>query len=232
MKELIVKQLKINNGDTTLVDVSFNVTNRLGIIGQSGSGKSLILKTILGMQPNKLQTEFEYDFFERLERGKNIAFVPQNPFTALSPLTKIVDQFFIDIKKVHEVFELVNLDIALLQKYPPQLSGGQLQRVIIAQAIVTNAQLILFDEPTTALDGANVETILTLINTLQASLGFKMIFVTHDIDVASKVTDDVIILKEGKIVEQGANKEIFSNPQDEYTKLLIASNFKNREFRV
>ena len=232
MKDLIVKRLSIQNGDKPLVDVSFSVRNKLGIIGQSGSGKSLILKTILGMQPSTLQTDFDYEFGERLERGKNIAFVPQNPFTALSPLTKIVDQFFIDTKKVHEVFALVNLALPLLDKYPPQLSGGQLQRVIIAQAIVTDAKLILFDEPTTALDSANVDTILTLINTLQAKLGFKMIFVTHDIDVAAKVTEDVIILKEGCIVEQGSNEDIFTNPQDEYTKLLIASNFKNREFRV
>ena len=228
---LDINKLQIKNGDMTLVDVSFKLSTKLGIIGQSGSGKSLILKTILGMHPPSLEIEFDYSFEEQLVRGKNIAFVPQNPFTALSPLTKIKDQFFISIQKIHEVFDMVNLDYELLDKYPPQLSGGQLQRVIIAQAIVTDAKIILFDEPTTALDSKNVDTILDLINNLQKELSFKMIFVTHDIDVASRVTDEVIILKNGLIVETGVNQTVFNNPQDRYTKLLIDSNFKNREFR-
>ena len=229
---LKVHRLTIKDKEKRVVDVSFEIKNRLGIIGQSGSGKSLILKTLLGMQPSSLDTTFEYDYKERIQRGINIAFVPQNPFTALSPLTKIKEQFFTPIDKVHEVFALVNLDISLLDKYPPQLSGGQLQRVIIAQAIVSEAQIILFDEPTTALDSKNVDTILNLINELQVKLGFKMVFVTHDMDVASRVTDSLIILHEGLIVESGENEMIFNNPQNSYTKLLLESNFKNREFRV
>jgi peptide/nickel transport system ATP-binding protein len=146
-------------------------------------------------------------------------------------MTKIKDQMFCEFSKVEEVFKLLNLSLDILEKYPSQISGGQVQRVVIAIAISRDIKLLLLDEPTTALDFENKTNIINIVNSLKEQLGIKILFVTHDIATIENICDDIMILKNGKIIESGTTKEILENPQTAYTKLLISSSFKNKEFR-
>ncbi len=225
------KQLKITTGDKKLVDISFCFKDSFALIGESGSGKSLTLKAFLGMLPKSLHVEMDLDGFE-IKRGKSVAFVPQNPFTALSPLTKIIDQFLVPREVAQEYFDMVGLEHDFLDRFPSELSGGQLQRVVIAFALHVKPKLLLLDEPTTALDMKSKEAILELLKSLHIEHGFKLIFVTHDIDAVEELCESIAIIKDGTIVESGNLKDIIVNPKDEYTKELIDSGFKNREFRV
>lgn len=226
-----VKKLKIIYKSDILVDISFEIFSSLALVGQSGSGKSLTLKAILGMLPTGMDLEFNYEAGFDLVAGKTIALIPQNPFTALSPLTKISKQFFVDEKRVKELFEEVGLSCELLNRFPPELSGGQLQRVVIAMALSSKPQLLLLDEPTTALDPQTREMIIELLKKLQQKEGFKMLFVTHDISSAKKLCEDICVIKYGSIVESGKISEVMVSPKEEYTKTLIEANFENRKFR-
>jgi len=226
-----VKKLKIVLNSDVLVDINFNIYSSLALVGQSGSGKSLTLKALLGMLPAKMSSQIEVDAGFELKVGKDISFVPQNPFTALSPLTKIRKQFFVDEVKLHKLFKQVDLDISLLDRFAPELSGGQLQRVVIAMALEHDPKLILLDEPTTALDPKSRVLILDLLKDLQKEYGFKMLFVTHDISSAKIICDDICVLKNGKIVEGGDMQSVLDAPQQKYTKTLIEANFANRNFR-
>jgi peptide/nickel transport system ATP-binding protein len=225
------KQLKISTNEKKLVDISFSFEKSFALIGESGSGKSLTLKALLKMLPNSLHVKMDLDGFE-VKRGESVALVPQNPFTALSPLTKIIDQFLIPKDEAEKYFSMVGLEHSFLERFPSELSGGQLQRVVIAFALHVKPKLLLLDEPTTALDMKSKESILELLKTLHEEHGFKLIFVTHDIDAVENLCEQIAIIKEGEIIESGNLKEIIDNPQKEYTKQLINSGFKNREFRV
>ena len=226
-----ISKLKIIYENQTMLDISLHISSSLALIGQSGSGKSLTLKALLGMLPKKMKIELEDAFGFELIAGKTVSFVPQNPFTALSPLTKIKKQFVSDITRVHALFDEVGLDYELLQRFPPELSGGQLQRVVIAIALESKPKLLLLDEPTTALDPQSKEFILQLLKKLQKKEAFKMLFVTHDISSAKELCEDVAIIKNGIIVEHGNMQEVIQNPTNEYTKILIEANFANRNFR-
>jgi len=227
-----IDKLKVKLGDTLLVDISFEIETSLALVGQSGSGKSLTLKALLGMLPNSMSLELESSSEFDLRRGSSVAFIPQNPFTALSPLTKIKKQFFIDENRVKELFSEVGLDAELLERFPPELSGGQLQRVVIAMALAKKPKLLLLDEPTTALDLDTRILIIELLSKLQAKESFLMLFVTHDIASAKSLCKDICVIKDGKVVESGNMKEVMSSPAQEYTRTLIEANFANREFRV
>ena len=232
MNSFICNNLTIYNNNKKLVDISFKIDNSLALIGQSGSGKSLTLKAILSLVPSNLIVDFDYTYHKKIQRGKNISFVPQNPFTALSPLTKIKNQFFIQEEMIDYYLDLVGLDPSFKELYPPNLSGGQLQRVIIAIAISTKSEIILFDEPTTALDSKSVDKILSLINFLSDKLSFLILFVTHDINVAKNVAKNVAIMKDGHILQEGKILDVLNNPTNQYTKDLIDANFSLRGFRV
>ncbi len=226
-----LKLLKIIHKDTTLVDITLNIEESLALVGQSGSGKSLTLKALLGMLPESMSCEIEYDADFELIAGKTVAFVPQNPFTALSPLTKIKKQFFIDEEKQKEIFKRVGLEIELLERFAPELSGGQLQRVVIAMALESQPKLLLLDEPTTALDPQTTVIILDLLKELRKEFGFKILFVTHDMNSAASLCDDICVIKDGKVVEDGKMSQLLENPKEDYTKTLIEANFANRKFR-
>ncbi len=226
-----IKKLLIRAKEKKLVDISFELKHSLGLVGESGSGKSLTLKALLGMLPKGLTCKMEIDAPFALEAGKSVAMVPQNPFTALSPLTKIDKQFFAPKERVAELCEAVGLQKELLGRFAPELSGGQLQRIVIAMALESNPKLLLLDEPTTALDPKTTDVILKLLIQLQKEMGFLMLFVTHDILSAAKVTDEMCVLKEGRIVEQGKTQQIISSPMQPYTKQLIEANFARRKFR-
>jgi peptide/nickel transport system ATP-binding protein len=225
------KELHISTDKKVLVDINFSFKSSFALIGESGSGKSLSLKALLGMLPKALHVKSDFGEFVP-KRGKNIALIPQNPFTALSPLAKIKDQFLVEIDEAKKYFGLVGLKESFLQRFPSELSGGQLQRVVIAFALALKPELLLLDEPTTALDIKSKEAILKLLKALHVEYGFKLMFVTHDIEAVKSLCEEIAILKDGKIVERGELKELISNPKEEYTKRLIESGFKNREFRV
>lgn len=231
MLNLNIKKLKINTTEENLVDISFNITDSTALIGESGSGKSLTLKALLNLLPNSLTVEKEFDSNFVLD-SNSIGFIPQNPFTSLSPMTKISKQFFCTEKRKIEVLELVGLDSSVLNKFPSQLSGGQIQRVVIAIAISKDIKILLLDEPTTALDVENKNNIINLINHLKNSLNILILFVTHDIDSIENICKNIIIIKKGKIIEDGLTKEVLETPKEEYTKTLINSSFKNKEFRI
>lgn len=229
--KFIVKKLIIKNGEKELVNISFEIIDSFALVGQSGSGKSLTLKALLGMLPNNLLNEMDIESDFKLHRGKNISIVPQNPFTALSPLTKIGDQFMLETKIAKRYMNMVDLKEEFLNRYPSELSGGQLQRVIIAMALSTNPKLLLLDEPTTALDSNTKDGILKLIKKLQLEVGYKLLFVTHDIDATKLLCDEIAILKNGIIIERGSVYDILNSPKSEYAKVLIESNFRHRKKR-
>ena len=124
-------KLTIKHHNITLLDISFTINHSLALIGQSGSGKSLTLKALLGLNADGLEVDMVLKNNYKLIRGKNIAYVPQNPFTALSPMGKIRDQFFCNTKEVKRLLTMVDLDYTLMERYPSQLSGGQLQRIVV-----------------------------------------------------------------------------------------------------
>jgi len=230
MSKLNVKQLHILNNEVPLVDIRFEVATSTALIGQSGSGKSLTLKSLLGMLPSNLTLQLSVECDFELNPS-NVAFVPQNPFTSLSSMTKIKDQFFCPVSRKLELLHLVGLESWVLERFPSQLSGGQLQRVIIAIALTNQPKLLLLDEPTTALDTTSKTKILELINHIQKELNLLILFVTHDINSIIGVCENIIILKNGVIVEEGLSHTILTHPQNDYTKSLIHSGFENRDFR-
>ena len=176
--------------------------------------------------------QVEKDIYSTFELNYDtIGFIPQNPFTSLSMMTKIKDQFFCSNEKKEEVLKLVDLDISLLNKFPSQLSGGQIQRIVIAIALSRNIKLLLLDEPTTALDEENKTNIINLINDLKSRLNILILFVTHDIESIKDICNEIIILKDGQVIEKGFTIDVLSTPKEDYTKKLINSTFKNKQFR-
>lgn len=226
-----ISKLKITLDKKSLVDINFTINSSLALVGQSGSGKSLTLKALLSMLPASMSCELESDNSFALIAGKTLSLVPQNPFTALSPLTKIRKQFFSDDKRIRELFDEVGLDAEMLNRFAPELSGGQLQRVVIAMALESKPKLLLLDEPTTALDPQTKVMVLELLKKLQKKEQFLMLFVTHDISSASMLCEDICVISDGKVVEDGIMAEVIQKPKQAYTKTLIEANFAHRKFR-
>jgi len=226
-----IKNLQIHLNKIELVNISLEINSSLALVGQSGSGKSLTLKALLGMLPRTMKSQMDLENDFELVAGESVAFIPQNPFTALSPLTKIRKQFFVNEERVLELFREVGLSSLLLDRFPPELSGGQLQRVVIAMALSSKPKLLLLDEPTTALDPETRDIIIVLLKKLQLKEKFKMLFVTHDISSAKNLCEDIAILKSGKVVEYGKMSQVICTPKEIYTQTLIEASFANRKFR-
>lgn len=230
MSNIKINNLTIKIEEKELVNISFDITSSTALIGESGSGKSLTLKALLNLLPSFMNLKKDINSNFELNYD-TIGFIPQNPFTSLSSMTKIKNQFFCSQEKKEEVLKLVDLETSVLEKFPSQLSGGQIQRVVIAIALSRNIKLLLLDEPTTALDEENKKNIINLINDLKKRLNILILFVTHDIDSIKNICDEIIILKTGKIIEKGLTQEILNSPKESYTKKLIDSTFKNKDFR-
>ncbi|MEA1915720.1 MAG: ATP-binding cassette domain-containing protein [Campylobacterota bacterium] len=230
MSKLEIQQLHIQYQDNALVNIGFDVTTSTALIGQSGSGKSLTLKSILNLLPSNLDKIFNYQCDFELN-AQNIGFVPQNPFTSLSPLTQITQQFFCTFEHKIKMLKRVGLDQWVLKRFPSQLSGGQLQRVVLAIALSRSPKILLLDEPTTALDTNSKKTIIELLKNIQKELDILILFVTHDLESVKNLCDDIVIIKEGQIVERGNTLDTITNPQHPYTKELLDARFMHKEFR-
>lgn len=231
-----------------LEDVSFSVKagQCLGILGESGSGKSMTTKAILGLLNRDFRISgsatFEgKDLLQmgdgdlRTLRGSAIGMILQNPMTCFDPLYKIDNQIY-ETFDAHGIFPrdqykeeaikiLEKMRIhdpeGVLQKFPHQLSGGMLQRVMIGIAMSMNPRLLICDEPTTAIDSITQYEIIKEFQRIKAESNVGMLFITHDVSVISHIADEVIVLNKGKLVDRGPFTEILKNPKDAYTKLLI-----------
>jgi microcin C transport system ATP-binding protein len=244
--------------ETLAVDrVSFGIAKgeTLAIVGESGSGKSVSALSILKLlnypaayHPSGKVVFNGQDLIAadedamRKVRGNDITMVFQEPMTSLNPLHTIQRQIG-EILELHkglrgpaartrtlELLALVGIRDAAsrLDAYPHQLSGGQRQRVMIAMALANEPDLLIADEPTTALDVTVQAQILALLKELQGRLGMAMLFITHDLGIVRRIADRVCVMLKGKIVEQGPVAEIFDNPRHDYTKRLLAAEPKGR----
>jgi len=231
--------------------VSFSVAKGeiVGLVGESGSGKTVSALSILRLLPASASHPSGEIFYRgkdlleapgvamRAIRGEKISIIFQEPMTSLNPLHTIEKQVG-EIMKLHQglddaaarerVLELlrkVGLDQAerRLHAYPHQLSGGQRQRVMIAMALANEPDLLIADEPTTALDVTVQAQILSLLKELQKRLGMAMLFITHDLGIVRRLADTVCVMKEGKIVERGPVEQVFSAPEHPYTRALLAA---------
>lgn len=224
-------------------NVSFNIYKNeiVGLVGESGSGKSTIGRLILKLIEKtngkilfkgKDIYSFNKDEEKKFRRETSIIF--QDPRSSLNPRMKvyqileeplIVHKIDRDLRK--EIIEqsIINagLDISFLERYPDELSGGQRQRVAIARAIVLNPEFIVADEPTSALDVSTQLQIINLIKKLKTEKSLSVLFISHDLNVVGNISERIIVLYRGKIMEQGETKNIFKSPIHPYTKMLIAS---------
>ena len=250
VKNLSVKFSSHKNEVEVVKQVSFDLGEHkiLGIVGESGSGKSVTSLSILGLLSENAILDGEIFFkeknlatlsdkeFQKI-RGKNIGMIFQEPMSSLNPTLTCGNQVF-EVLKQHTIlnkkeifkevitlFEKVKLPTPhrIFKSYPHQLSGGQKQRVMIAMAIACKPDLLIADEPTTALDVTVQKEIIALLKELQAENKMSILFISHDLPLVSEIADDVIVIYEGKIIEQGRTKDIFRNPKKQYTKGLINS---------
>ena len=233
--------------------ISFNIDKgkTLALVGESGSGKSVTALSILQLLPYQTASHSKESSIRlggkelidmsknqiRAIRGDSVTMIFQEPMTSLNPYLKVGHQ----IKEVLIVHQHLSNKVArektitLLEKvripqaqikanaYPHQLSGGQRQRVMIAMALANQPDLLIADEPTTALDVTVEKTLLELLTELQNQMGMSILFITHDLNVVQKFADEVCVMKEGVIVESGSVKKVFSQPEHDYTKMLLDS---------
>ena len=204
----------------------------LGLVGESGSGKTLTLKSLIGLLPKNLSESYE----EKKING-NVAMIFQNPMSALDPLCPVFAQLIEVVMirqnvskkeascRAKELIERLGLPKELSKKdrLPSELSGGQCQRILIAMALACNPDVLLCDEPTTALDVTVQKQTLDLILSLQKEMNFAILFVTHNLAVAAGICSHLAVMHHGKIVERAATKEILLTPKDEYTKMLLSA---------
>ncbi|MES2982659.1 MAG: ABC transporter ATP-binding protein [Verrucomicrobiota bacterium] len=233
-------------------DVSFQLERgqTLGIVGESGSGKSVTCYSLLGLIPTPpgriVRGTAMFDGIDLLSasekelrgiRGKRISMIFQDPMTSLNPYMRISDQITEPLE-LHEnikgkaaltraIDALAEVGISDPEKrihsYPHEFSGGMRQRVMIAMALITKPELLICDEPTTALDVTVQKQVLDLIKDRQEKLGTSIIFITHDLAVVSEVCDHINVMYAGRIVESALRKDLFNNPLHAYTRSLLKS---------
>ena len=231
-----VKNLTVTGKDGRLLvdhlSLQLKRGETLGLVGESGSGKTLTLKSLIGLLPKNLLESYE----EKNING-NVAMIFQNPMSALDPLCPVFAQL-IEVVMIRQnvskkeascrakkLIERLGLPKELSKKdrLPSELSGGQCQRILIAMALACKPDVLLCDEPTTALDVTVQKQTLDLILSLQKEMNFAILFVTHNLAVAAGICSHLAVMHHGKIVERAATKEILLTPKDEYTKMLLSA---------
>lgn len=234
---LQITDLQVSTNSTPLLEgISLEIPRggRVGLIGESGSGKSLTALSIIGLLPQALRTSGSITFHGRellglsdremsKLRGNKIAMIFQEPMSALDPLMKVSKQIPASTTATTRLLEEVGLDASFGSRYPHQLSGGQRQRVMIAMALAQDPELLICDEPTTALDATTQAEILNLIEKLVEDRGLSLLFITHDLGVVGRMCTETLVLQSGVIVESGATADVLHNPQHSYTQELIAA---------
>ncbi|WP_137391084.1 ABC transporter ATP-binding protein [Rhodoligotrophos defluvii] len=223
-----------------LSDISFVLEqgSTLGLVGESGCGKSTLALTILGLLPDTARAKGTVSFegqnllgLSEAERNKvrwrRLAYVPQSAVNSLNPVTTLFHQFRMAWRahggrgdgraRAEELFRRVDLDPALLSRYPHELSGGMRQRAIIALALMFNPSLLVADEPTTGLDVIVQRQVINLLRDLRAKEGMAIIFISHDIGVVAELCDRVAVMYAGEIAEIGPTAQVLSAPTHPYT---------------
>ncbi|UHA73420.1 ABC transporter ATP-binding protein [Paenibacillus sp. 481] len=247
-------KVKAEQGMLTLIqDIHFDLKKGqvLGLVGESGSGKTVTCNSLLqlldresivegSIQLNGRELIGLHQEEMRRIRGKELAFIMQNPMSAFTPVHTIGSQF-IETIRAHtlltkkQAFELgvsslerMNLPdpSGLMKRYPFQLSGGMLQRVMIAISMCLRPAVVIADEPTTALDVVNQLQVLRELHRLREECGTTILLISHDLSVISEMADEVVVMHQGKIVEQADVFQLFDYPQHEYTKKLLNARLK------
>lgn len=234
--------MKANRSFKAVDDVSFNLKRgrTLALVGESGSGKSTVANMILNLlQPTEGKIFYEGQDLSKLspkelfDMRRKLQVVFQNPYASLDPMYSIYRCIEEPLRvhgigtkeerkeRVAELLDMVALPRSTMRRFPNELSGGQRQRVAIARALALNPEVVVLDEAVSALDVLVQDQILKLLTKLQDELGLSYLFITHDLAVVREVADDVVVMQNGKLVEQGLVDDIFDNPQQEYTRNLI-----------
>lgn len=250
MTGLSVKNLRVVAGETALVkSISFEVAQGewFAIIGESGSGKSMTAHAVGGLLPDGVNREAitlslgELDLIGSTRRqrrrwlGKDIAYVFQDYASTFSPYYRVGDHMDEALRvhsdldkprrsrKISEALEQVELPVAMARRYPFQLSGGQMQRVALATAMMLNPSLLIADEPTTALDVKTQAGILEQIDLLRQATNCAVLFITHDLRCVERWADRVAVMRHGEFLEVGETARIVGSPQQDYTAKLFAA---------
>ena len=250
VRNLCISTASKNKRKSLVKNISFEIKENeiIGLLGESGSGKSLTSLAILSLlDKNKFKISGEILFHKKnllginnhemlKVRGSKISMIFQEPMSALNPTMKIGKQLF-EVYKTHQIKSIteikteinglikkVKLDGVknLLEKYPHEISGGQKQRVMIMMALACKPELLIADEPTTALDVTVQKEIIEILKSLQETQKLSILFISHDLKLISKIADRLVILKSGEIIEKGNSKSIFRSPKSIYTKALLS----------
>ena len=212
-----------------LHDVSFDLYRGeiLGVVGESGSGKSTLAKTILGMVPDYTGTYTHYtkrpqmvfqDPASSLNPGRTVGWILEEPLRIYGKYDQAER-----VRRVKDIIARVELPAECYDMYPRELSGGQRQRVCIGAALIQRPGLIIADEAVSALDVTIQAQILKLIHDLRRDLGISYIFISHDLNVVYQLCDRAIVMKDGRLVEQGKVEDLYDNPKEDYTRALLAA---------
>lgn len=242
-KRFLPRRSILRSGDGVLAvdDVSIDVEKgtTLGIVGESGSGKTTLGRMIVGLTtPTSGRTLLDGEDAAGINRRtlhKRVQYVFQDPYSSLNPRQTIGQSIAVPLyhlagedrsrrrEHVSELMELSGLRLELIDRYPHELSGGQRQRVVIARAIATHPDVLVLDEPVSALDVSIQAQILALLRNIQQEFGLTYLFISHDLAVVESLCDRVAVMRQGEIVESGSRREIFESPQHPYTHRLLAA---------
>ena len=218
------------------VDLRLNEREILGIVGESGSGKSTLLKLIAGLEPPSAGSLTLHgrvlSFHRTKEEYRRMQMVFQSAATSFNPRRRILDSISDSVRSLvgkgakvdaEALSEMVNVPAELMDRYPRQLSGGQCQRLAIARAMAVQPEILLCDEITSALDVSSQAQILQLLSKICRKRHMAVIFVSHDLAVVRGLCDRVMVMREGRVVEQGETGEVIQTPKEDYTRRLVES---------